>query len=613
MNDQVDRSSRVRRLIVAAGLAVFAGTASAPSVAQVGPPIRLTPAPRSESPSPAAPPSDALAPARPAVPGAAGIAVERLPPVDISAIGLIDEQSGGLSSDIWARSEGSTIDRVLALLPGAWTSPAARRLAYQLFATAAEPPASASSEAERRQRAATGFLGERAARLLAMGEGEAARELVGRVPARSGEESVARVGLDAYWLAGNVDAACDHVRREIVRFSTVYWQKSLTFCQMTAGERDRAQLGLNMLREQKEEDPLFVRLLFASGGTSPGRGAPAGPIDVGRDVPPLYLATARAAKQPLPPALLNSGNAAVVAALAQDAGAPLELRLAAAERALAFGALPPAVLGQLYEQVELKPDQIANALSLSESDTTPRGRALLWRAAKGQTLPVARAEAIARALKLSRERGLYPTVSRLMRFLVTNVPPSAETAWFAPEAARLFLYLGEIDAAREWHQLLRTQALGNPQAAAEVAKLEPLMWIADGAIGSLAGEPIKAWRAARERERSPALAVQLSMLATLFNAVADPSENVFVAGLGLELKPQSVNLPDPALLALMKTASFDARTGETALLALALLGANGPSGASPYLVGPVIEALRQTGLGDHGRAFALEAAVAAGI
>ena len=51
----------------------------------------------------------------------------------------------------------------------------------------------------------------------------------------------------------------------------------------------------------------------------------------------------------------------------------------------------------------------------------------------------------------------------------------------------------------------------------------------------------------------------------------------------------------------------------TVLLALLLLGENGPAAAGIATVGPVVSSLASAGLQEEARAIALEAALAAGL
>ncbi|MGY9063295.1 MAG: hypothetical protein ACKVG1_13530, partial [Rhodospirillales bacterium] len=71
------------------------------------------------------------------------------------------------------------------------------------------------------------------------------------------------------------------------------------------------------------------------------------------------------------------------------------------------GALPVDVLRQMYASVTFSEEDLANPLSRAEVEFGPMVRALLFRTSLAQTIPIAQAEATARAFALSRDEGRY--------------------------------------------------------------------------------------------------------------------------------------------------------------------------------------------------------------
>ncbi|MBI3453162.1 MAG: hypothetical protein HY057_10140 [Rhodospirillales bacterium] len=479
----------------------------------------------------------------------------------------------------------------------------ARRL---LLAGAAAPAIASGAESPKRS-----FIGARALRLLAIGEVQAAVDLARAIPSRSEDEALSRALLDGMWLAYDNAGACALVRAQIARFTTVYWQKSLIFCQALASEHARAQLGLNLLREQETpEDAVFFRLVHALAGDTRAT------VESLRAPTPLTLAMIRAARQQIPADIAGAAEPAILRTVAQSPNAAPELRLVAAEHAEAFGALPAEALAQIYDAVTLTPEQIANAVTFAQSDAGPRGRAALYRAAKAQTVAIARVEALQRAWKLGRERGGYATAVRVALPLLAEIAPANELAWFAGEATRAYLIAGRPAEARPWYELLRNEAAaGNPLAAAGELQLAPLLRLAGGETwAAWDTKKFAAWRQAEERRDASTATARTVLLAALFDGVGDPvAASGGIAIPAGELAPQTVAMPHPAIWLGMRMAAESGRAGESALFGLAALGAEGAAGAGPYTLAGVIEALRSAGFEADARALAIEAAVASGL
>ena len=293
------------------------------------PPLLIPPgrdAPRPAAPTPAAAPEPA-APLR----GPAGIEIENARPLDTESIGLIDAPNGGLASDAWSASNRTMAERLVRDLPAPIASTPVRALAIRTLASAAAAPAGGKG---------TNFAALRALKLRQLGDIAGAADLAGRIPQRTTDENLLRILIDEAWLSGADERACGHVREALAVSRHGDFQKALMFCQALAGDSNRAQLGLAMLRDQGiPEDPAFITLLLATGGD--GKGVK---LDSLRNASPMLLAMLRAAKVAPPADTALTSDPAVLASLAKgNLGSP-EFRLAAGERAEAFGALAPDAL-----------------------------------------------------------------------------------------------------------------------------------------------------------------------------------------------------------------------------------------------------------------------------
>ncbi len=216
--------------------------------------------------------------------------------------------------------------------------------------------------------------------------------------------------------------------------------------------------------------------------------------------------------------------------------------------------------------------------------------------------------------------GLYPMAVSVLLPLLSTVPARPDLVWFSETAGRAFYGAGRFEQAGEWFTLARQEAVLNPQAAAAVAVLWPYSRLADSPALAWEGD-LSAWRAARgedssvERDRQAFLrgafmALGESDSLSWIDLVTDneaPAD--FAAEPGISAQP----LPSAALLYALDEASEMRRLGETVLLALLVLGENGPANCHPMALNAALSGLMRAGLQGEARALAIEAAIAKGI
>ena len=574
----------------------------------VGKPLRLAPPrplrppeqrpvapPGSEEPRqlPASPP----AAADQALPGAA-IQVDSLQIIDPDSAGTLSEAQGGLGVAMWSGTNRTLVDRLLPQLPVNTTSRAMRDLERRLLLTRAVVPQGDAPGG--------GLVALRVRLLAAMGDLDGVADLLDEIPAHGNGEDLARVESDMSFLTNDNNRACSLARSRMGAGGIAYWQKAFIFCQALAQEHSKAALGVALLRESGDQDAVFFTLIdtLAAGGGATVEDLP--------DPSPLHLAMARVAKARLPPNVIASDQPGVLRNIAMSPNVTVDLRLEAAERAEAAGALDVDTLRQLYTSVSFTEEELANPLTRAEAEAGPMSRALLYRTALVQTVPTAQAEAVARALALGREGGRYASTARAFVPVLKRIPPSAEMAWFAPQAVRAFLVIGDHQAARPWFQLLDASALFDERSAAALDGLVPLMRLAEslGTEGWSADEVVAWWEGVKEEEDAGERA---SLLYTLFESLGEKvPEPLWEALLGGAHQTGGA-VPRPALWRQLGNATEGRRVGETVLLSLLMLGQGGPGQASPLVLGRVVKSLVAVGLEGPARAIAVEAVVAAGL
>ncbi len=523
----------------------------------------------------------------------ADVGVDRLSTVDADSTGVLTAEQGGFGASMWQGTRRSLVEALLPRLPVDTGSRAMRDLMRRLLLSAAGAPEGES---------APGSLAAlRAKMLLAMGDFGGVEALLAATSARAANPDLAQIRLEALLLAGDNAGACAIAEDRIGKAGAVFWQKALIFCQALAGEHEKAALGVALLGEMGEVDPAFFTLVAALAG-EPGR------IDSLPDPTPLHLAMARAAKVMLPADVVSSDHLAVLRVVAVAPNASEEVRLAAADRAQAAGALAADTLRQLYAGTPFE-QQAASGSKADAAGDGPRARALAYRSAVAGETPGVRAEAVARALKAGREQGRYGATALVYLPLVEGIPISPETMYFAPEAIAALLVAGKREAAEDWYAALAASAEADPQAEAALLAAMPLAhlaWAADSE-GWDAADLAAWWSSIRDSEGAGDRATRVySLLDATGVAVPEPLWEPLLGGAGRS----TVAMPPAALLNRLAASAEAARTGETVLLALLALGEGGPPATDTVTLGQVVRSLGAVGLEDEGRALALEAVAA---
>lgn len=566
------------------GLAADAGAQGAPT--------RLLPA---TPPPAAAPVAQEDAPA-----GRPGFfSVEELRAVSGDSFGVLDGDAG-LGLDLWRGTRRSQLIELLSVMPGATRSHAMNALSRRLLLTTATMPPSEPDTASK-----PNLLALRASRLAALGDYEGLSRLIAAAPGRVEDESLLRQSVEGALLAGDNAGACRRARAQIGRFTDSFWQKTVIFCQMITGEQGQANLGASLMREQDPKgDATFHTLLAAMQGDRQAKianlPAPA----------PLDVAMLNAAKVQIPSDAMDTRDAGMLAAMARNAATPVDTRLGLGERAEAVGTLSTSELAQIYGAMKFTPQQIANALSESDSLGGARGRALLYVAQSRQNNAAARAELLQRAYVAARAAGLYPTAVRLYAEPLKAIPATDDLGWFAGEAARASFAGNEPLQARTWLAagLGFRPAAGAEGLAADVAALPYEL---------LGSEKTIPWDNARwqrwKQAQGTSAKVKATILLALLEGLDRPAPDEAWDGLAVVDIDPAAHLPSPAVLRRLEVAAATERRGAAVLGALATFGPEGPAGTHPIVLGMAIAGLRQIGLQADARALALDAAVGAGL
>src|SRR5690606_3421033 len=116
-----------------------------------------------------------------------------------------------------------------------------------------------------------------------------------------------------------------------------YWQKAQVFCDLEAGDRAGAELGLALVRDlERSEDRVFVRLADAALDLAPMGSGDLARLDAAH-LEPLEMALLGDLERTLPPALMSAAPPRAKLHLVLNDRFALADRTAAAEWAVTSG------------------------------------------------------------------------------------------------------------------------------------------------------------------------------------------------------------------------------------------------------------------------------------
>ena len=536
-----------------------------------------------------------------------GIEVNRLQGPDPQDFGTIDTLSGGFARNMWAGTSAAMAAHLIDQLPDAIESRTLRAILQRLLQTAATPPIAALQPAADQEAVNLGAL--RIAQLQAMGLLGSTMALLDASPKRNTDAALHRLHADTLLMRNDIAGACAETRRPGTELAARYWQHLLIFCHAAEDNLAEASFGASLLAEGTEPiDPVFMLLIdgFVSGAV---------PQVEAIDQPtPLLLAMLRHAKMPVPIAALETASPPMLAMIANSPETDLDLRLAAAERAVRYGAMTTERLTRIYSSAPFSGEDLDTALSTAQAARSPRGRALLFQAASGQNVPTARAEVLQKALDFAAEDGVYLQSIRLYRVMLESMVPSVELSWFAADAVRALSALGRSDLARPWVNGLRYQSVRDPAAKHALDSLWAMATIA-GAPDELpvAAGSFEDWRAAIAAVSLEPSNTRIKDGVALLEIAGHQIEAAQWAAALTGFQPITARLPDYAYRAALRRASSSGRLAETVLLSVIVGGGEGVRAMDVSVLAEIVEALRAAGLEAEARTLILEAAVGKGI
>ncbi|MFO1119877.1 MAG: hypothetical protein U1E38_07205 [Rhodospirillales bacterium] len=519
---------------------------------------------------------------------------DQLAAVGIDTAGTLTAAEGALPVDMWRDTPRSLVDALLPRLPAGTPSPTMNRLMRRLLLTGAAAP---RGDAEPGR-----LLDERARMLWRMGDTAGLLKLIAAVPADSRSEQLWRLDTEAQLLAGNTTAACETAGIRTDVDPDTFWQQTLGFCQALAGDADGASLTLALLVERGSEIQLYKALLEAL-----INGRATGPKIADPD--PLYLAMLRAAGLAPTMEAAAADDLPILAAIAEAGTFPEPLRLAAGERAVAAGLLPAQEIYPHNTRARSeKPLPPGRGSTGRAEGAAPGSTALMHEAIA--TVNGNRVERAAAILEASRQRGDWLEATHMVLPWIVSADPSSGQPALARTVVPALLVQGERARAEAWlDQLAAAAASGDNGAGAALAALMPLARLARlGRAQSWNPDSLIEWWQAEKAQ--PGARLRAARLLAMLQATGDPvPDSLWHTLLGGPAQMSAINL-DAAFRVALVRASKAGKLGETVLLALVGLGADGPQALGTSSMEVTVDSLRTAGLPADARALALEAVAA---
>jgi hypothetical protein len=552
------------------------------------------------------------------------INIEELEKINSDSVGTLTEAEGGFGFNMWEGTNRSLVKRLLKKLPVNTHSRTMRALMRRLLLSTAKAPSKvattdqkSSPEGSLLSTGGTQTDGEllvmRIERLSAMGDTRAVYDLLKVAPNRATDPVLLRHEADVLFLSNDNSRACDLVSRQIGNLEVPYWQKALIYCQALSGNHDQANLGANLLREIGEKDEVFFGLINSLIGIAKYR------ITSLSNPTPLHFSMIRAAKIKLPKNVSSSNNSVVLKTIATSPNAEPALRVETAERAEAIGVLDTEVLQQIYAGVNFTQEVLDDGFLQANKERTALSRALLYRKAIVENIPSVKVEILSQVFQLAREAGLFQLTARVYYDILKTLPVTQDLVWFAPEAVRAFLAVGDVAATQIWFDVIEAAILDDEKTILIRDQLVPLARLS-GQISNDDWNSIKIekWWNAETRSDKMAINAELiysraTLLYNLLEALGDkvPSDRWELLLDG----PSRLTtvMPRSALWEILNQATEEVKRAETVLVALLVLGEAGPTQINPIVLRQVVVSLEKVGLKSEARSLALEAAIVGGI
>lgn len=574
---------RSASVFFAVALIAFMGyvpvSAQEPAAPAAAAPMQLAP-PRPAETVDSPPPGIESAPLPGGPSAPVGIQAETLQAVSPDSAGLLDPATGGLPLTLWQGLTRTEIFAALRDLPSGMRSPAQRALLRRLLLSSASVPDATAEDAS-----VPSLLATRIAKLMALGEIDAAADLAEAASGGGRDLGLARARIEALFVAGRIEKACAVQPMPTLQGYNV---RVTAVCTLNGGDKAQGKTALQNAR-QAGADAAFLALGDAALGTARGPAATFTPS-------PFHIALYQIANAAPPAEMLKSTDETWVAALPRFKGLSAAARANAAHNAAVKSLINPADLGEIYAALTLKPEEAAAALAAA-TPLDARGVIAARSALAATSDPAKIGETFDKlwprlADLAGPEAALFAQDLRLLS-------PEALPPALRAKGALLFTAQGDDVEARRWTSAAETA--GDPATLAA-------QWPVAVASGTRAASfaDLNAWIESAATAKPAAAERALAALEALGEPVPNDRWRLLLMN-----PPPASPAPAATVLRALESAAEGGRIGEVISLSLQALGAIGPAESHALALAAALRGLKSAGLDREARALAVEAAIQA--
>ncbi len=519
-----------------------------------------------------------------------------VPPPESRRLAWIDPPP--FAGDVWAGAEPTDVRLFLTMLPTGAPSPAMRGLMRRLLLSPADAIEHLGEPS---------LLGLRAGMLAELAMADELLAIAAAEPAFAEDEAASAALIDVLLLSDRRSEACGRLDDVVGRFSGPQWDNRSLVCLLIEERYDAASAALEALVAD-DTDPVFLSMATALAA----RRSVELPDQAWRSLatPDAQLLTLLdLSDRAVSRAALRVSDPGRLLAIADNVSTPSDVRLDAAERVAANGAIAPWRLAELYAELPFAAEQLESALYMVTRESGPHIRALVEQTARSLEDP---AEALQLREYLLRIASSESAPLAVMLALLDPIEPASRASSIAILAARTYYASNDLDRARVWHALARADAVLH-DSGGDLATLWPLAWLADE---SERGDTdfdrgLQTWLAAELDAAGDTGTYGAAVSLAALRALGQPIDPAMWHLLAVDDRRDATSLPSGPIWWRLEEAAEAGQVGLTALLALVALGEDGPGAAHPVLLERVLSSLVEVGLQGEARRLALEAIWAA--
>lgn len=374
--------------------------------------------------------------------------------------------------------------------------------------------------------------------------------------------------LDLFWLAGEDKKACEKITNFVQTSPEFEWKKQNIYCLYLNGEKERAKIAAEILRETQPSAVQSLDMVFDSSVKQPFTESFANSpflltvwIESGREISEDDL------KKISPPSL---------ALIARSEKVPFETRQLAAEKALQEGTFSASAFLALIQKM---PESSFWAQCLHE----------LSSGKTKELLPL---------LEHAEKEGKLGIVFYVFNSLLSSLTPSEDGLSLSPFMIRGFLQSEHKDLAQKWGSFFMRES---PDEAIAVL---PLLHLAfpESKWGA---SQMQAWQVYEERMHPQTAAQRSYDLRRVLEALKESSGSPMKGEPSSPSWRQEKGLLDEKTLTLLESAAESHRRGEVLLLGLVLIGESSLADLSVDRLVPILRAFDKAGYKMEARSLAI--------